>query len=74
VFAPLAPAIAEEKLRYVLECYKSQSGRHWFSRDVFMGLMRLRAMEANAGVEHAEAFYGRKLVLAVTGAREACLT
>jgi hypothetical protein len=32
-----------------------------------MALMRLRAMEANAGTDQAEAFYGRKLVLA-TGA------
>ena len=67
VFVPLDAAIAEDKVRHILECYKSQSDRHWFSRDVFMALMRLRAMEANAGTDQAEAFYGRKLVLA-TGA------
>jgi LmbE family N-acetylglucosaminyl deacetylase len=65
VFVPLDPAVAEDKVRHVLECYKSQSERHWFSRDVFMALMRLRAMEANAGTDQAEAFYGRKLVLGV---------
>lgn len=67
VFVPLDAAVAEDKVRHILECYKSQSDRHWFSRDVFMALMRLRAMEANAGTDHAEAFYGRKLLLA-TGA------
>src|SRR5690349_4724485 len=65
VFVPLDPAVAEDKVRHILECYKSQSDRHWFSRDVFMALMRLRAMEANAGTDQAEAFYGRKLVLGV---------
>jgi LmbE family N-acetylglucosaminyl deacetylase len=68
VFVPLDAAVAEDKVRHILECYKSQSDRHWFSRDVFMALMRLRAMEANAGTDQAEAFYGRKLVLATGGA------
>ena len=63
VFVPLDAAVAEDKVRHILECYKSQADRHWFSRDVFMALMRLRAMEANAASDQAEAFYGRKLVL-----------
>ena len=64
VFVPLDAAVAEDKVRHILECYKSQSDRHWFSRDVFMALMRLRGMEANAGTDQAEAFYGRKVVIA----------
>jgi LmbE family N-acetylglucosaminyl deacetylase len=67
VFVPLDPATAEDKVRHVLECYKSQADRHWFSRDVFMALMRLRAMEANAETDMAEAFYARKVVLATEG-------
>jgi LmbE family N-acetylglucosaminyl deacetylase len=71
VFVPLDAAVVEDKIRHILECYKSQSDRHWFSRDLFMALMRLRAMEANAGTDQAEAFYGRKLVLAAgTAARK----
>ena len=71
VFVPLDAAVVEDKIRHILECYKSQSDRHWFSRDLFMALMRLRAMEANAGTDQAEAFYGRKLVLATgTAARK----
>ena len=68
VFVPLDAAVAEDKVRHILECYKSQSDRHWFSRDVFMALMRLRAMEANAGTDQAEAFYGKKLVMTTQGA------
>jgi LmbE family N-acetylglucosaminyl deacetylase len=65
VFVPLDPAVAEDKVRHILECYKSQAGRPWFSRDVFMSLMRLRALEAHAGTDAAEAFYARKVVLGV---------
>jgi LmbE family N-acetylglucosaminyl deacetylase len=68
VFVPLDPAVAEDKVRHVLECYKSQADRPWFSRDVFMALMRLRAVEANAGSDAVEAFYARKLVLRTEGA------
>jgi LmbE family N-acetylglucosaminyl deacetylase len=71
VFVPLDPAVAEDKVRHVLECYKSQADRHWFSRDVFMALMRLRAMEANAGTDAAEAFYARKVVLGLGRERTA---
>ena len=70
VFVPLDPSFAEDKVRYILECYKSQAERHWFSRDVFMAVMRVRGMEANAGTDHAEAFYGRKVVLGCGRRRE----
>ena len=40
----------------------SDSGRGWFTRDTFEGLMRLRGIECNAPAGFAEAFYSRKLV------------
>jgi LmbE family N-acetylglucosaminyl deacetylase len=63
VFLELDQAVCEEKLGYVFECFKSQIGKHWFDRDTFLGLMRLRGMESCAGSRHAEAFYCRKLVI-----------
>ena len=44
--------------------FPSQAGRHWFDRETFVGLMRLRGMEAAAPSRYAEAFTGRKVVLA----------
>ncbi len=58
-FVPLDAASAEQKARHLVECFPSQSGRHWFSEDLFRGLLRLRGMQAAA--EYAEAFYARKL-------------
>ena len=63
VFVPLTAAIADQKLSLLEEHFPSQSGKHWFDRDTFMGLMRLRGMEAVAPERLAEAFTCRKLVV-----------
>jgi LmbE family N-acetylglucosaminyl deacetylase len=65
VFVPLTTAIAEEKLSLIERHFPSQSGKHWFDRDTFLGLMRLRGLEAVAPERYAEAFTCRKLSLAV---------
>src|SRR6478752_3339908 len=44
VFVPLTAAIAEEKLDLIDRHFPSQSGKHWFDRETFTGLMRLRGM------------------------------
>jgi hypothetical protein len=45
-------------------CFPSQAGKHWFDRELFLGLMRIRGMEAVAPERLAEAFFCRKLVFA----------
>jgi LmbE family N-acetylglucosaminyl deacetylase len=65
VFVPLTTAIAEEKLSLLERHFPSQSSKHWFDRDTFLGLMRLRGLEAVAPERLAEAFTCRKLSLAV---------
>ena len=64
VFVPLTAAIAERKLALLEQHFPSQSGKHWFDRDTFLGVMRLRGMEAVAPERLAEAFTCRKLVVA----------
>jgi LmbE family N-acetylglucosaminyl deacetylase len=64
VFVPLTAAIAEQKLALLEQHFPSQAGKHWFDRDTFHGLMRLRGMEAVAPERLAEAFTCRKLVVA----------
>jgi LmbE family N-acetylglucosaminyl deacetylase len=64
VFVPLSAAVVEDKLALLEEHFGSQSGKHWFDRETFLGLMRLRGMEAVAPERLAEAFTCRKLVLA----------
>jgi LmbE family N-acetylglucosaminyl deacetylase len=63
VFVPLGEAHVARKIEHLLAAFPSQRGKRWFSEDTFRALMRLRGMECNAAEHHAEAFYGRKLVL-----------
>ncbi|MCI0548312.1 MAG: PIG-L family deacetylase [Candidatus Rokubacteria bacterium] len=63
VFVPLSPDICQRKVEHLLASFPSQRGKRWFAPDLFRALLRLRGMECNAPGDHAEAFYGRKLVL-----------
>jgi LmbE family N-acetylglucosaminyl deacetylase len=63
VFVPLSSELCERKVSLIMDTFRSQHGKHWFQRETFFSLMRLRGMECNAPSGYAEAFYGRKLVL-----------
>ncbi|TML14777.1 MAG: PIG-L family deacetylase [Actinobacteria bacterium] len=64
VYVPLSEAVVQRKVELLLEHFPSQRDKHWFTEDLFRGLMRLRGMEANSPTRFAEAFRCRKLVLA----------
>ena len=63
-FVPLSDAICRKKVRWLMRFFGTQQNRHWFSEDLFLGLLRLRGVEAASSTRYAEAFYCRKLVLA----------
>jgi len=65
LFVPLAEPICQRKVDYLLRFFPSQAGKHWFSRDLFLSVLRLRGMEGNVASTYAEAFYSRKAVLGV---------
>jgi LmbE family N-acetylglucosaminyl deacetylase len=66
VFVPLAPEVCDRKIDNLMTRFASQQGKRWFRRDLFVGLLRLRGMEANAPSGFAEAFYARKVVVGGT--------
>ena len=65
-FVPIPRQQCDAKVEYLLECFKSQRDKRWFTRDTFMALMRLRGVECNAASNYAEAFYCRKAILSPT--------
>ena len=65
VFVPVSEEIAQEKVKLVLDSFKSQTEKHWFDEELFLGLMRVRGMEGRAPSGYAEAFTCRKLSLLV---------
>jgi LmbE family N-acetylglucosaminyl deacetylase len=64
VFVPLTQDELRRKCDVLMECFPSQRTRSWFSAATFEALARIRGIECNAPEGYAEAFYGRKIVLA----------
>jgi LmbE family N-acetylglucosaminyl deacetylase len=63
VYVPIEAPLYEEKLDYLFKAFQSQQSKHWFDRNTFLGLMRIRGMECNAASGYAESFHCRKIVL-----------
>lgn len=63
LFVPVQEKHYNFKVEHLLECFVSQRDKHWFTRDTFLALMRLRGIESNAASGYAEAFCCRKVVL-----------
>ena len=62
-FVDITAERLQQKLDKLSEHFGSQADKHWFSRDVFTALMRLRSVEGNCESGFAEAFYCRKAAL-----------
>jgi LmbE family N-acetylglucosaminyl deacetylase len=65
-FVPLSETIRRKKVNRLMRYFGTQRSKHWFSADLFEGLMRLRGMESASPTCYAEAFHCRKLLLNVT--------
>jgi LmbE family N-acetylglucosaminyl deacetylase len=63
VFVPLPKAVCDRKARIICDVFQSEANKGWLSEDTFLALARLRGIECAAPERHAEAFYGRKVVL-----------
>jgi LmbE family N-acetylglucosaminyl deacetylase len=63
VFVHLDEAVCEKKIGVIMECFKSQQDKDWFTPDAFLSLLRIRGVESRAPGRYAEAFYCRKVVL-----------
>lgn len=61
VFVEIDSRIAERKINALMDCYTTQKKKHWFDRDTFYSIMRIRGMQG--ACQYAEAFYVRKLKL-----------
>lgn len=61
-FCTLSQEQAERKVHILLECFESQKNKHWFDRETFFSLMRIRGMECAHAGKFAEAFHVRKWI------------
>ena len=65
VFVPIAHELAMQKVAVLTESFQSQGDKHWFDEELFLGLMRIRGMEAVSPTGYAEAFTCRKLSILI---------
>jgi LmbE family N-acetylglucosaminyl deacetylase len=63
VYVPLSHAEATAKIALLVDVFRSQHGRTWFSAETLLAILRLRAVECRAPDGFAEAFVCRKLVV-----------
>jgi LmbE family N-acetylglucosaminyl deacetylase len=61
VFVPLSTALLDRKIELILSHFRTQTHRHWLTRDLLQSVARIRGMECVAPQGVAEAFYVRKL-------------
>jgi len=62
-FVPLSEAIVRQKVRILMETFKTQRTKQWFSEDTFRSLARIRGIECDSPDRFAEAFYCRKATI-----------
>jgi LmbE family N-acetylglucosaminyl deacetylase len=62
-FSHLSPEHAEKKVDILLNAFESQKNKHWFDRETFLALMRIRGLESAAESKYAEAFHARKILI-----------
>ncbi len=62
-FSQLSPAQVDRKIDVLMDAFGSQRDKHWFDRETFLSLMRIRGLESAAESKYAEAFHTRKWVL-----------
>jgi len=59
-FVHLTETLARRKTQILLQSFKSQTEKNWFTEDAFLAILRLRGLECNAPGKYAEAYYCRK--------------
>jgi LmbE family N-acetylglucosaminyl deacetylase len=62
-YVPLSESQVKKKIALLSEHFGSQQVKHWYERETFLGLMRIRGLECHV-TGHAEGFYCRKVLLA----------
>ena len=63
LFIHLDPVTCQEKIGYLLDHFKTQENKDWFTGETFSSILRLRGIESKAPEQYAEAFYCRKITI-----------
>lgn len=62
-FIRLDKPCVETKIRFIIKHYATQSEKHWFDKEIFQSMMRIRGMGCASKTKYAEGFYAKKILL-----------
>ena len=62
-FVHIDDALCQKKIGVIMDCFKTQRQKDWFTPDAFLSLLRIRGIESKAPGKYAEGFYCRKVVV-----------
>lgn len=62
-FVHLSDETCRRKIEFLMESFKTQANKDWFTPDTFLSILRIRGVESRAPEKYAEGFYCRKLVI-----------
>lgn len=62
-FVCLDESLCQKKINIIMQSFKSQQSRDWFTEDAFFSMLRIRGIESKAPGSYAEAFYCRKMLV-----------
>lgn len=62
LFFNLDERLCEQKVSYLMEHFRTQKVKPWFTKDTFFSILRLRGVEARSPGHYAEAYYCHKVV------------
>lgn len=63
VFVHLDEPVCQKKIGVIMDTFKTQRDKDWFTPDAFWSMLRIRGIESKAPARYAEGFYGRKVAL-----------
>jgi LmbE family N-acetylglucosaminyl deacetylase len=68
VFVPVDDAVRTRKIELLMDAFRTQRDKRWFTASTFESLMRIRGIECASPTGFAEGFHARKLTLSFASA------
>jgi LmbE family N-acetylglucosaminyl deacetylase len=62
LFVHLSKSICQRKIQHLMDHFRTQSNKQWFTEETFTSILRIRGIESNATEHYAEGFYCHKTV------------
>jgi LmbE family N-acetylglucosaminyl deacetylase len=63
LYVHLSEPIVRKKIGHIIDIFRSQKQKQWYTEETFRSVLRIRGVESNSPSGYAEAFHCRKIVI-----------